>query len=127
MLARFVPVPLSAVTPHRGGNSKVAAIHDLLTRDPVCLEIVHYLTRNSGAADTVRGIAEWWIKRDVPTTLEALLRLQESGIVESYAIQEYGAFVYAYTKNPILRYFVTRCVAGTSRERGRWPDRVEGL
>jgi hypothetical protein len=115
------------VTPHRGGNSKVAAIHDLLARDPVCLEIVHYLTRNSGAADTVRGIAEWWIRRDVPTTLEALLRLQESGIVESYVIQDDGAFVYAYTKNQILRYFVTRCVAGAPRERARWPDRVETL
>jgi len=118
---------VSVVATHRAGSSKVTAIHDLLTRDPVCLEIVHYLTQNSGAADTVRGIAEWWIKRDVPTTLEALLRLQESGIVESYVIQDYGAFVYAYTKNPILRYLVTRCVAGTSRERGRWPDRVEGL
>jgi hypothetical protein len=118
---------MSVVTTHRAGSSKVAAIHDLLARDPVCLEIVHYLTQNSGAADTVRGIAEWWIKRDVPTTLEALLRLQESGIVESYAIQDYGAFVYAYTRNPILRYLVTRCVAGTSRERDRWPDRVGGL
>jgi hypothetical protein len=95
----------------------------------VCLEIARYLIRNGDAVDTIRGIADWWIKRDVPSTQEALLRLQECGIVESFTVQD-SAFVYAYTRNPILRYFVTRCVARVDEppyEGPMLPDRVKGL
>jgi hypothetical protein len=68
----------------------------------VCLEIVRYLLRHSEAVDTARGIAEWWIKRDVPRTAEALSRLQEHGVVRSYLVQDESS-VYAFTKSPILR------------------------
>ena len=88
-------------------SGRAAAIRDLLARDPVCLQIVHYLSRNSEAADTARGIAEWWIRRDLASTQEALLKLQEYGVVQSYVIQD-NMFVYVYTKNPILRQSLAR-------------------
>jgi hypothetical protein len=87
------------------------AIRDLLARDPICLEIVHYLSRNSEAADTARGIAEWWIKRNLASTQDALLKLQEFGVVQSFAVQD-STFVYAYTKNPILRQSIARQLRG---------------
>jgi hypothetical protein len=68
----------------------------------VCLEIVRYLLAHSEAADTARGIADWWIKRDVSRTAEALAELQGRGIVRSYLVQD-ATSVYAFTKNPLLR------------------------
>ena len=92
-------------------SGRATAIRDLLSRDPVCLDIVHYLIRNTEAADTARGIAEWWIRRDFGSTQEALLKLQECGVVQSYAVQD-NMFVYAYTKNPILRQSLARYLQG---------------
>ena len=92
-------------------SGRATAIRDLLARDPVCLAIVHYLTRNSEAADTARGIAEWWIRRDLASTHEALLKLQEYGVVQSYAVQD-NMFVYVYAKNPILRQSLARYLQG---------------
>lgn len=83
-------------------NSKLLAIRQLLDRDDVCLDIVRYLVSHSEAADTIRGIAEWWIKRDVARTAQALTKLQEHGIVRSYLVQD-ATSVYAFTKNPLLR------------------------
>ena len=88
-------------------SGRATAIRDLLARDPVCLQIVHYLSRNSEAADTARGIAEWWIRRDLASTQEALLKLQEYGVVQSYVVQD-NMFVYVYAKNPILRQSLAR-------------------
>jgi hypothetical protein len=51
-------------------NGKLVAIRELLDRDQVCLDIVRYLLGNGEAADTARGIAEWWINRDAPRTAE---------------------------------------------------------
>ena len=59
--------------------------------------------------DTARGIAEWWINRDVPSTRQALLRLQECGVVQSYIVQG-DTFVYAYTKRAVLRQSLARCL-----------------
>ena len=81
----------------------------MLERDPTCLDIVHYLTRHSEAADTARGIAEWWIKRDLPSTQEALSKLLECGVIRSHPVQD-STFVYAYTKNPLLRQTLARYV-----------------
>jgi hypothetical protein len=85
----------------------------LLDRDHVCLEIVRYLLHHGEAADTARGIADWWIKRDVSRTAEALSRLQEHGIVRSYLVQD-ATSVYAFTKNPILRDTLRHYVDGLS-------------
>lgn len=63
---------------------------------------MRYLVRHSEAADTVRGIAEWWIHRDLPKTAEALTRLEQHGVVKSCLVQDAIA-VYGYTKNPLLR------------------------
>ena len=92
-------------------SGKATAIRDLLARDPVCLDIVQYLARHSEAADTARGIAEWWINRNLASTQDALLKLQEFGVVQSFAVQD-NTFVYAYTKNPILRQSITRQLRG---------------
>ena len=43
-------------------------LRDLLARDPVCRDIVEYLMQNNDASDTARGIAQWWIRRDVAAT-----------------------------------------------------------
>jgi len=78
----------------------------------VCREIVQYLMRHSEAADTARGIAEWWINRDVPSTRQALSRLQEYGVVQSYMVQG-DTFVYAYTKRAVLRQSLARYLQET--------------
>ena len=61
-----------------------------------------YLLRNSEAADTVGGIAEWWIKRDVARTARALTKLREQGIVRCHLVQE-ATSVYTLTKNRPIR------------------------
>ena len=80
----------------------------------MCLDIVRYLLDHNEAADTARGIAEWWIKRDVPRTAEALSRLHAQGVVRSYLVQDATA-VYAFTKNPILRDALRQYVGGLSQ------------
>jgi len=88
------------------------ALRDLLGRDAICRAIVQYLMRHNEAVDTARGIAEWWINRDVPSTRQALLRLQECGVVESYVIQG-DTSVYAYTKRVVLRQSLARYLQDT--------------
>ncbi len=90
-------------------QNRAASIRDLLERDPVCLDIVQYLTVHSEAADTARGIAEWWIKRDLPATQDALSKLIECGVIRSHPVQD-NTFVYAYTKNRTLRQTLARHV-----------------
>ena len=70
---------------------------------------MQYLTRHSEAADTARGIAEWWIKRDLPSTQDALAKLLECGVIRSHPVQD-STFVYAYTKNVLLRQTLARYV-----------------
>jgi len=88
------------------------ALRDLLARDVVCREIVQYLMRNNEAADTARGIAEWWINRDVPSTRQALSKLQKCGVVQSHMVQD-DTFVYAYTKRAVLRQSLARYLQET--------------
>ena len=85
----------------------------MLDNDEICAEIVRYLVNHTEAADTARGIAEWWISRDVGETAEALQRLHAHGVVRSYFVQE-AASVYGFTKNPILRDTLTQFVRGQS-------------
>jgi hypothetical protein len=93
-------------------RSVTPALRDLLGRDAVCREIVQYMMRNTEAVDTARGIAEWWIDRDVPSTRLALLKLQECGVVQSYIIQG-ETFVYAYTKRAVVRQSLARYLQET--------------
>ena len=94
--------------------NRLTTIRDLLERDAVCRAIVQYLVRHSEAADTARGIAEWWINRDLPSTLDALVKLVDSGIVCSYPVQD-ETLVFGYTKNPILRQTLAQHVERLSR------------
>ena len=73
----------------------------------MCREIVQYLMRNNEASDTPRGIAEWWIGRDVASTQEALVKLQACGVVQSYLVQDHTC-VYEYTKRAVLRQSLAR-------------------
>lgn len=109
---KFGPIPalLAAAvrhSPRRGTKiprsiGRLAAIKELLERDTVAAEVVRYLDLHSDAADTARGIAEWWIRRDVVATAQALARLLEFGVVDSYPVQD-ATSVYTYTKNRLLR------------------------
>ena len=74
----------------------------MLDSDHVCREIVHYLVRHNEAADTTSGIAEWWIKRDVGRTAQALTKLREHGVVRSHVVQD-ATSVYTLTKSRLLR------------------------
>ncbi len=88
---------------------RMAAIKELLERDTVAAEVVRYLDRYSDAADTARGIAEWWIRRDVVTTAQALAKLLEVGVIDSYPVQD-AISVYSYTKNQLLRQSLSQCL-----------------
>jgi hypothetical protein len=75
----------------------------------VCLEIARYLVRHPQAADTVRGVAQWWVRRAMPTTEAALRRLADCGVVSAYTMAG-TATIYAYTKDPALREVVAECI-----------------
>ena len=78
----------------------------------MCREIVQYLMRHNEAIDTARGIAEWWINRDVLSTRQALLKLQACGVVQSYIVQG-DTFVYAYTRRAVIRQSLARYLQAT--------------
>ena len=104
--------PLAIKSFREGGaipraHSRLTAIRELLDSNEICADIVRYLVQHNEAADTARGIAEWWINRDVPSTRQALQRLQECGVVQSYFVQG-DTFVYAYTKRAVLRQSLAR-------------------
>src|SRR6267142_1998961 len=88
------------------------ALRDLLGFAAVCREIVQYLMRHNQAIDTARGIAEWWINRDVLSTRQALLKLQACGVVRSYIVQG-DTFVYAYTRRAVMRQSLARYLQAT--------------
>jgi hypothetical protein len=88
-------------------------LRDLLANDPVCRDIVQYLMHNNDAADTARGIAQWWIRRDVVATQQALMKLQDWGVVQSRVVQHH-TFVYGYTKRSVVRQSLARYFGGAS-------------
>ena len=86
-------------------------LRDLLAHDPVCRDIVQYLMHNNDAVDTARGIAQWWIRRDVAATQEALTKLQDWGVVQTHVVQDH-TFVYGYTKRSVVRQSLARYIGG---------------
>lgn len=104
-------------------SSRFRAIRQLLDGDHVCRDIVQYLVRHSDAADTVSGIAEWWIKRDVARTAEALTKLREYGVVRSHLVQD-PTSVYTLTKNRLLREVLRQYVDEPS---SAMPTRPESM
>lgn len=101
-------------TPVARVNGKFTAIRALLDSEPLCREIVRYLAHHNDAADTARGIAEWWLNRGVPGTKDALSQLQALGVVCAYPVHD-SIVVYGYTKNPLLRQSLRHYVDETSR------------
>jgi hypothetical protein len=104
----------SGARPITRPNGRLTAIRDLLERDQVSFEIVRYLVERNEAADTVRGIAEWWIHRDLPSTAEALARLEKHGVVRSRVVQDATA-VYSFTRDAGLREGLRQYVEGAVR------------
>jgi hypothetical protein len=92
----------------------LSAVRELLEHHPVCFEIARYLVGHSEAADTARGVAEWWIRRDMAATEAALLRLVACGVVRSSTVQGTTS-VYAYTRDLALRQVVAECVRASER------------
>jgi hypothetical protein len=113
-LASFVLSHHAALklAPQSNRSTVAPALRDLLGRDAVCREIVQYLMRHNDAIDTARGIAEWWINRDVLSTRQALLKLQACGVVRSYIVQG-DTFVYAYTRRAVIRQSLARYLQAT--------------
>ena len=110
--------PLAIKSFREGGaipraHSRLTAIRELLDSNEICADIVRYLVQHNEAADTARGIAEWWIGRDVSQTGDALRRLQAHGVVRSFPIQD-ATSVFAFTKNALLRESLRQYVYGTS-------------
>ena len=95
-------------------TGKLTTIRALLERDPVCREIVCYFVDHSEAADTARGIAEWWVHRAVTTTADALSKLVGLGVVCAYPVQD-SSTNYSFTKNPLLRQSLRHYVDETFR------------
>ena len=102
-----------ALRPAPSHQTSATALRDLIARDPVCRAIVRYLMLNNDAADTARGIAEWWIGQDVVATQNALMKLQRCGVVQSHVVQD-NTFVYAYTKRAVVRQSLARYVHGSA-------------
>ena len=102
-----------ALRPAPSHQTSATALRDLIARDPVCRAIVRYLMLKNDAADTARGIAEWWIGQDVVATQNALMKLQRCGVVQSHVVQD-NTFVYAYTKRAVVRQSLARYVHGTA-------------
>lgn len=94
-----------------------AAIQRLLDSDPVCLRIVAYLTRNTAAADTAQGIAEWWIHAEPRLTARALRTLLDHGVVRSMSVPN-ATSVYAFTRDPSLRKSLGEYVQGLAERAG---------
>jgi hypothetical protein len=78
------------------------AIRQLLDHDAVCAAIVRYLVRHTEAADTARGIAEWWIDESFEATDQALQKLLEQRVVRCHVVQD-DKTVFSYTRNELLR------------------------
>src|SRR5262249_31345306 len=95
-------------------TDKLTAIRALLERDSLCRAIVSYLVRHTEAADTARGIAEWWIHGAVAATADALSRLEALGVVCTDAVHE-STSGYAFTKNPLLRESLRHYVNAAGR------------
>ena len=88
------------------------AINGLLLADPVCEEIAAYLSCYTHAVDTARGIAEWWIDRDLGRTERALEKLADHGVLRVYL--NGPTRVYGLSRNP----FVRRAVAAHVKSAG---------
>src|SRR5262245_21605961 len=91
------------------GRITAKGIRELVDGDHVCRAIVQYFVRHSDAADTMRGIAEWWIKSEVSQTASALTKLPDYGVVPSHVIQE-ATSVYMLTKSRLAREALRRYV-----------------
>ena len=68
----------------------------------VAREIRHYLERHPEAADTVEGIARWWLMQQrfqqaLGTVQQALDRLVAAGVVKKFITAE-GKTVYSRAK-----------------------------
>ncbi len=75
----------------------------------MCRDIVQYFARHTEAAETARGIADWWIGRDIEPTLAALAKLLVHHLVTAH-VAGGTTLVYRLTKDPRERQVVAECL-----------------
>jgi len=68
------------------GAPTVGDDFDVPEHDELCADLLEYMRENPDAMDTVTGIAEWWLPRDVRAGIDevarALQTLEARGLVE---------------------------------------------
>ncbi len=69
--------------------------------DPLSREIVLFLLENETAMDTVRGIANWWVRRDELAVQAALDRLIACGVITPHTFT--SGILYGLTRNKQVR------------------------
>ncbi len=76
-------------------------IVSILEKYPLCSKIVTFFLERNFAMDTAKGIADWWLEKDLEATQEALNQLVSCGVVilRTYS----GINLYSFTNNPRLR------------------------
>ncbi len=77
------------------------SIPTILEADPLCQQIVSFLLENETAMDNAKGIAAWWVRRDVVAVQAALDRLISCGVVTVHTFT--SGTLYGLTRNPEIR------------------------
>jgi hypothetical protein len=72
-----------------------------LKAHPLCLEIVQFLIDHENAMDTVKGIADCWVRNDLAAVQTALDLLITSGLVTMYTLS--SGPLYGLTRSASMR------------------------
>ncbi len=81
---------------------------------PLCREIVAFFLEHNHAMDTARGIADWWLRTDLPLVQEALDKLVACSVVIVHT--KGGKISYSFTQDAELQS-VLREYYGWSEEK----------
>ncbi len=88
----------------------------MLEADRLCQQIVSFLLENETAMDNAKGIAAWWVRRDVIAVQAALDRLISCGVVTVHTFT--SGILYGLTPNPEIRGWLRNTYAvAPSREK----------
>ena len=81
--------------------------------DPLSREIVLFLLDNETAMDTVRGIANWWVRRDELAVQAALDRLIACGVITPHTFT--SGILYGLTRNQEIRRWLRATYGRTAK------------
>jgi hypothetical protein len=82
-------------------ESQLRSIEMILQEFPLCLQIAAFLVQNDRAIDTVKGVADFWVRHDRIAVQSALDRLIMCGAVVSYNM--ISGTLYGLTRQGPLR------------------------